>query len=90
MNSSFHNVRPFDKEQKKLQKVKNRLLWQYRLKIALGIATRLNYLHTHDLSQPAFHRDIKSAKLLIVVYLVMVQIEKQKKSFQLYLQVLLV
>ena len=45
---------------------RSELLWQYRLKIALGIATGLNYLHKHDRDQPAFHRDIKSANIVLM------------------------
>ena len=37
--------------------------WRQRIKIAVGIATALNYLHHFQPNHPAYHRDVKSANI---------------------------
>ena len=41
--------------------------WRLRAKIALGIATALNYLHCRDAGNPAYHRDVKSGNIALTV-----------------------
>ncbi len=42
------------------------LLWQYRVRIACGVATGLNFLHLYDVGHPALHRDIKSSNIVLM------------------------
>ena len=49
-----------------MKKKSKELLWQYRVRIACGIATGLNFLHMHDPGYPAFHRDIKSSNIVLM------------------------
>ena len=41
------------------------LFWNVRIKIMLGIAKALNYLHRHDPKHAVFHRDIKSSNIVL-------------------------
>ena len=47
------------------KRVKNELFWKVRLKIVVGLAKALNYLHRHDPNRPAYHRDVKSANVVL-------------------------
>lgn len=42
------------------------LTLDFRLKIAIGVARALNYLHCHNPNQPVFHRDVKSANIVLM------------------------
>ena len=42
------------------------LLWQYRIKIPLGVAKGLCYMHYNDPICPAYHRDIKSGNIALM------------------------
>ena len=41
------------------------LSWRSRVRITGGIARALNYLHCHDTRAPAYHRDVKSANIVL-------------------------
>ena len=41
------------------------LSWRSRVRIGAGIARALNYLHCHDERGPAYHRDVKSANVVL-------------------------
>ncbi len=41
------------------------LAWFHRVKIALGVAKGLAYMHHRDADRPAFHRDIKAANIAL-------------------------
>lgn len=41
------------------------LTWGHRLKISIGIAKGLHYIHTLDEDQPTIHGDIKSSNILL-------------------------
>ena len=41
------------------------LSWRSRVRMAAGIARALNYLHCHDIRAPAYHRDVKSANIVL-------------------------
>jgi len=41
------------------------LTWFHRVKIALGVAKGLAYMHHRDHARPAFHRDIKAANIAL-------------------------
>jgi serine/threonine protein kinase len=43
-----------------------RLDWRTRVRITLGIVSALNYLHCHIPGSPVFHRDVKSANIVIM------------------------
>lgn len=40
--------------------------WKIRIRIACGIVKALNYLHCHQPNQPAYHRDVKSANIVLM------------------------
>lgn len=40
-------------------------VWQKRLRLALNVACALNYMHVGFAGRPAFHRDIKSANIVV-------------------------
>jgi serine/threonine protein kinase len=42
-----------------------RLTWMDRVRILCGVGTALNYLHCRDAGRPAYHRDIKSANIVL-------------------------
>lgn len=42
------------------------LTWDIRLMIADGIAKAISYLHCHKRGSPVFHRDIKSANVILM------------------------
>ena len=44
-----------------------RLNWRQRIKIALGIATAIDFLHSREVDTPAYHRDVKSANIGLTV-----------------------
>ncbi|KAF3334171.1 putative receptor-like serine/threonine-protein kinase [Carex littledalei] len=39
--------------------------WNERYKVALGVASALNYLHGHGNHRPVIHRDVKSSNILL-------------------------
>jgi serine/threonine protein kinase len=41
------------------------LSWRSRVRVAAGISRALNYLHCHDPRAPAYHRDVKSANIVL-------------------------
>ncbi|ETV81030.1 TKL protein kinase [Aphanomyces astaci] len=41
------------------------LTWKVRVRIAAAVARAINYLHCHDEKSPTFHRDIKSANIVL-------------------------
>jgi interleukin-1 receptor-associated kinase 4 len=41
------------------------LSYKVRVRIAAGVSRALNYLHRHDPRGPAFHRDVKSANIVL-------------------------
>jgi serine/threonine protein kinase len=41
--------------------------WRARVRIATGVSRALNYLHCHDVQRPAFHRDVKSANIVLAL-----------------------
>jgi serine/threonine protein kinase len=42
------------------------LLWQYRLKIAAGVAKGLCHMHNNIPGSPVFHRDMKSSNIVLM------------------------
>ena len=42
-----------------------RLTWKIRVRVATGVVRALNYLHRHLPGTPVFHRDIKSANIVL-------------------------
>ena len=46
------------------------LTWFHRVKIALGVAKGLSYMHNRDRERPAFHRDIKAANIALTQHMV--------------------
>ena len=48
-----------------LQDRPRELHWKHRLRIAVEIATGLNFLHNSNPGHPAIHRDIKAANILL-------------------------
>ena len=42
------------------------MLWQYRLKIAIGVAKGLYCMHNNIPGRPAYHRDMKAANIAIM------------------------
>ena len=42
------------------------LLWQYRLKIAVGVAKGFCYMHNKNKDCPAYHRDVKAANIALM------------------------
>ena len=42
------------------------MLWQYRLKIAIGVAKGLCCMHYNTPGRPAYHRDMKAANIAIM------------------------
>ena len=43
----------------------SKMTCQVRIRIALGVVSALNYLHCHIASSPVFHRDVKSANVVL-------------------------
>ena len=41
------------------------LTWRHRVRVAHGVSRALNYLHCSNPSAPAFHRDVKSANVVL-------------------------
>ena len=41
------------------------LIWPVRVRIALEISSALNYLHSRVQGRPAYHRDVKSANIVL-------------------------
>ena len=41
------------------------LMWPVRLRIALEVSSALNYLHCRVQGRPAYHRDVKSANIVL-------------------------
>ena len=41
------------------------LHWKRRIRVAIGVASALNYLHCHKKGSPAYHRDVKSANIVL-------------------------
>eukprot|EP01042_Synura_sphagnicola_P030196 gene30196-38906_t len=41
------------------------LHWKRRIRVAIGVASALNYLHCHKEGSPAYHRDVKSANIVL-------------------------
>ena len=41
------------------------LTWPVRVRIALEVSSALNYLHSRVQGRPAFHRDVKSANVVL-------------------------
>ena len=41
------------------------LTWHYRVRVALGVAKGLSYMHYRDAGRPAYHRDIKAANIAL-------------------------
>ncbi|KAJ3701764.1 hypothetical protein LUZ61_005469 [Rhynchospora tenuis] len=44
---------------------KDKFGWNERYKVALGVASALNYLHGHGNNRPVIHRDVKSSNILL-------------------------
>jgi hypothetical protein len=43
------------------------LTWRVRVRVAAGVARALNFMHCHDPAGPAFHRDVKSANVALML-----------------------
>jgi len=41
------------------------LHWKRRIRVAIGVASALNYLHCHKPGSPAYHRDVKCANVVL-------------------------
>jgi len=60
----IHVYMPNDSLDNHLFGTRNFLSWDVKYRIALGLASALNYLH-EELEQCILHRDIKSANILL-------------------------